>query len=96
MKLKHKSHITVAECREPSLLHRNDVSAVIQHFTAVGRLKRTDYLQQCSLARTARTDDREKLPVGNSQAHIIQHFKPVVALINITDFNHKTPLRGRL
>ena len=88
MKLKHKTNVLIAKTRKLIISHLKNIYSIIPHTPTIRSIKRTDNLEQRSLAGTTRSNNRHNFPFFDCHTHITQNMQLTVRLINMFYFNH--------
>ena len=88
VELKDESYPAVAKIGEFPVGEPFDRNTVYAYTTAVGRTERTEYLEQRSLARTARPDNTHHLAPAYGQRNPFQHLQRAVTFMHVGSLYH--------
>ena len=93
MELEDEADIDIAETRQRLLAERFETGALVADRPAVGALERPHDLKQSRLSGTAGPGHGNDFAAPDVEADAVENAKLVVALDNISDFNHSAKLR---
>ena len=71
--LKHEANVSPSKCRKRILSQRGDCDAVNHDLTAFRAVEPREQAEQRGLTAARRPSDRQELPAGDIQVHVVQH-----------------------